>query len=231
MENEELKCPCMPQCPNYGKCRECIAAHAKFYTAPKCVKLMQEEMKKNHLHPSNPHIKKTLPERIAEYYEQNPNTHLRTVAEALKITEWQLLDAMETAISVPKEELGYIYDQLKTLDSVMLHLDTGSVLMQITAPLPDLIDRNGIKLISGKSGDISLTSLMFEKEIYALFLVRETLCGGKESLSLAVVGGDEKISLSIYLRRTAEGKIKSETRELFEALWTKYNKTEQENNL
>ncbi len=222
MDNEILKCPCMPQCPNYGKCRECIAAHAKFYTAPKCIKIMQEEMKINHLHPSNPHIKKTLPERVKEYYEQHTDTHLRTAAEELKITEWQLLDAMETAASVPKEDFKEIYNQLSSLDSVMLHLDTGGVLMQITMPLPEIVDRQGVDIIRGKVEDISVTSLVFEKEIYALFLVREKLCGGKESLSLAVVGKDEKISLSIHLRRTAENSIEPIAKELFEALWTKY---------
>jgi len=212
----------MPQCPNYGKCRECIAAHEKFYTVPKCIKIMQEEMKINHLHPSNPHIKRTLPERVKEYYEQHTYTHLRTAAEELKITEWQLLDAMETAVSVPKEDFKEIYNQLKVLDSVMLHLDTGGVLMQITMPLPEIIDRQGVDIVSSKDEEISITSLVFEKEIYALFLVREKLCGGKESLSFAVIGEDEKISLSIYLRRTAENLIQSNAKELFEALWTKY---------
>ncbi len=239
MDNEKLKCqdtsewtcPCMPQCPNYGKCRECIAAHASFYTVPKCIKIMQEDMKKNHLHPSNPHIKESLSERINEFYKHNPDVHLRTVAEELKITEWQLLNAMETAISVPKEDFAKIYNKLKNLDSVMLHIDADGVLMQVIMPLPDIINRQDIGIISSKSEDISLTSLIFQKEIYALFLVKETLCGGKESLSLAVVGEDEKITLSIYLRRTAEGKIESNAKELFEALWTKYNKKEQENNL
>ena len=212
----------MPQCPNYGKCRECIAAHAKFYTAPKCIKIMQEEMKTKHLHPSNPHIKKTLSERVKEYYEQHPDTHLRTAAEELRITECQLLDAMETAVSVPKADFKEIYNQLKALDSVMLYLDTGGVLMQITMPLPEIIDKQGVDIIRGKAEYVSVTSLVFEKEIYALFLVREKLCGGKESLSLAVVGEDEKISLSIYLRRTAENLIQSNAKELFEALWTKY---------
>lgn len=59
MNPDELKCPCMPMCPNYGKCRQCIAAHAAYYTVPKCIKLMQEKMKREHLHPSNPHLKKT----------------------------------------------------------------------------------------------------------------------------------------------------------------------------
>ena len=45
--NLDLSCPCMPQCPNYGKCRECIAAHAQYYTVPHCIKAMQEDMKKN----------------------------------------------------------------------------------------------------------------------------------------------------------------------------------------
>lgn len=222
MDNEKMKCPCMPQCPNYGKCSECIGAHAKFYTAPKCIKIMHEEMKRNHLHPSNPHIKKALPDRVAEYYQQHPDTHLRTAAEELKITEWQLLDAMKTAVSVPKEDFKEIYNKLKSLNSVMLHLDTGGVLMQITMPLPDIIDRQGIDIISSNSEDFSVTSLIFEKEIYALFLVRETLCGGKESLSFAIVGENEKISLSIYLRRTAENLIESNAKELFEAFWTKY---------
>lgn len=224
MENENLRCPCMPQCPNYGKCRECIAAHAEFYTVPKCIKIMQEDMKKNHLHPSNPHIKKSLSERINEFYEQNPDAHLRTASEELKITEWQLLDGMETAVSVPKEDFSDICSQLRELDSVMLHLDTGGVLMQVTMPFPVMTESHDVKIINRKSEEISLTSLIFEKEIYALFLVREMLCGGKESLSLAVVGEDEKISVSIYLRRTAEDKIKSDARELFESLWTKYKK-------
>ena len=89
-------------------------------------------------------------------------------------------------------------------------------------PLPEIIDRQGVDIISSKAEYVSVTSLVFEKEIYALFLVREKLCGGKESLSLAVVGEDEKISLSIYLRRTAENLIQSNAKELFEALWTKY---------
>lgn len=222
MSNEDLKCPCMPQCPNYGKCRECIAAHAKFYTAPKCVKLMQEEMKKNHIHPSNPHIKKTLPERIEEYYAQNPNAHLRTVAEALKITEWQLLDAMETAVSVPKAELDGILSKLSQLDRVRLHLDAGGVLLQLTAPLPEVIDRQGVDIISRESGDMSLTSLIFPEALYAVFLVRETLCGGKESMSIALVNEDEKIALSIYLCRSEDNTIEASSKELFEALWQKY---------
>lgn len=224
MDNEELRCPCMPQCPNYGKCRECIAAHAKFYTAPKCVKLMQDEMKKNHFHPSNPHMRKTLPERVAEYYAQNPNAHLRTVAEELKITEWQLLDAMETAVSVPKTELDGILAKLSQLDKVRLHLDTGGVLLQLTTPLPTAIEKHGARIISLNSGDMSLTSLIFTQSLYAVFLVRETLCGGKESMSIALINEDEKIALSIYLCRTDADTIEASSKELFEALWQKYKK-------
>lgn len=224
MENNEidLSCPCMPQCPNYGKCRQCIAAHAAFYTVPHCIKKMQEDMKKNHLHPSNPHIKKTLPERVAEYYEKNPNAHLRTVAEALKITEWQLLDAMPEALSVPAAEFGAIYNELKKLDAVMLHVDTGCVVMQTVTALPDAMDMRDTKIVKTESGDISLTSLLMAESFYALFLVRETLCGGKESLSLAIVGEDEKIALSIYLRRSPENTMEPKSKELFERLWEKY---------
>ena len=222
MENDKLKCPCRPQCPNYGKCRECIAAHAEYYTVPHCIKAMQEEMKKNHYHASNPHIKKTLPERIAEFYENNPDSHLRTVAEQLKITEWQLLDAMPEAVSVPVAEFGTLYEKLKELDSVMLHLDTGSVLMQLTMKLPDAMDRQGIKIVSRKSEEMSVTSLLFAESFYAVFLVRETICGGKESFSVALVGEDEKIALSIYLRRSEEKTIETKARELFEELWFKY---------
>lgn len=224
MDNEELRCPCMPQCPNYGKCRECIAAHAKFYTAPKCVKLMQDEMKKNHLHPSNPHMRKTLPERIEEYYAQNPNAHLRTVAEELKITEWQLLDAMEAAVSVPVDDLGEIYNRLTELECVKLHLDAGGVLLQLTTPLPTAIEQHGAKIISRNSGDMSLTSLIFTQSLYAVFLVREVLCGGKESMSIALINEDEKIALSIYLCRSEDNTIEASSRELFEALWQKYKK-------
>ena len=108
MENTNLSCPCKPQCPNFGKCRECIAAHAQYYTVPHCIKMMQEDMKKNHLHPVNPHVKKSLGERVAEYYATHPDAHLRTVTEELKITDWQLLDALPTAISVPVADFGAI---------------------------------------------------------------------------------------------------------------------------
>lgn len=224
MENEELKCPCIPQCPNYGKCRECIAAHAKFYTAPKCVKLMQEEMKKNHLHPSNPHIRKTLPERIAEYYEQNPNVHLRTVAEELKITEWQLLDALPTAIPVPVEDFNEIYTVLTELKRVKLHLDTDGVILQLITSLPEATSQQGVTVVSLDGGDMSLTSLVFDKTLYGVFLVREKLCGNKEALSVALVNEDEKIALSVYLCRSEDNTIEEKSRELFEALWQKYIK-------
>lgn len=224
MDNEKLKCPCMPQCPNYGKCRECIAAHAEFYTVPHCIKRMQEDMKKNHRHPSNPHIKKTLPERIEEFYEKNPNVHLCTVAEALKITEWQLLDAIPTAVSIPVDDFGKIYDKLKELNKVKLHLDAGGVLIQLTTPLPEMAEHQGTKIISRKSGDMSLTSLIFEKSLYAIFLVREVLCGGKESLSVALINEEEKTALSIYLCRSDESTIEPKAKELFEELWTKYRK-------
>lgn len=222
MDNEKLKCPCMPQCPNYGKCRECIAAHAEFYTAPKCVKLMQEEMKRKHLHPSNPHMRKSLPERIEEYYAKNPDAHLRTVAEELKITEWQLLDDMKTAVSVPADDFDEIYNKLTELECVKLHIDTGGVLLQLTTPLPAAAEQHGAKIINRNSGDMSLTSLIFTQSLYAVFLVREVLCGGKESLSIALVNEDEKIALSIYLCRSDAGVIEIKSKELFEALWQKY---------
>lgn len=219
----ELTCPCMPQCPNYGKCRQCIAAHAAYYTVPKCVKLMQEEMKQKHLHPGNPHQKKSLPERVAEYYAANPGAHLRSVAEALNITEWQLLDAMPDAIPVPTEALGEIYEALCGLDRVMLHVDTGSVLLQLTTALPAALERQGTMILKQESGDMSLTSLIFARSFYAMFLVRESLYGGKESLSLALVGENEKIALSIYLRRTDDGTaIEPKSKALFESLWEKY---------
>ena len=138
--NNEFTCPCMPQCPNYGKCRECILEHGKYYTVPKCVKLMQDEMKQKHIHPVNPHVKKPLAERISEFYEKNPGSHLRTVAEELKVTEWQVLDAMETAIPVPVEDFAEIYGKLRELDLVMLHLDAGSVVLQLTTALPEAIE-------------------------------------------------------------------------------------------
>ena len=220
MNPDELKCPCMPMCPNYGKCRQCIAAHAAYYTVPKCVKLMQEKMKKNHLHPSNPHMKKTLPERVGEYFEKTPHAKLRTAAEALNITHWQLLDAMEGAVSVPTADFGEIYDQLQELDSVMLHLDTGSTVVQLTTPLPTRKQHGETMVISCDN----LTTLLFPKTLYAIFLVREYLPGGRESLSLALVGEDEKTALSIYLRRGNENQIEKKSKALFERLWNKYEK-------
>ena len=225
MENEtlDLSCPCMPQCPNYGKCRECIAAHAKFYTVPHCVKKMQEDMKKHHLHPSNPHIQKTLPERVSEYYEKNPDAHLRTVAEDLKITEWQLLDAMPGARSVPVSEFTAIYQELTKLDQVMIHIDTGSAVLQLVTSLPEALDMRGTKILKTGTEGMSLTSLLLPDTFYAVFLVREMLCGGKESASIAIVGEDEKIALSIYLRRKdGTDLIEEKSKAIFEALWKKY---------
>lgn len=224
MNQEDLKCPCMPQCPNYGKCRQCIAAHAAYYTVPKCIKIMQEDMKKNHHHPSNPHLRKTLPQRVAEYYERNPHAHLRTAAEALNITHWQLLDAMEEAVSVPVSDLSRIYDALKALDSVMLHLDTGSAVLQLTTALPEVVRHQDTAVLNRQSGDMGLTALLFPQSLYAVFLVRERLLGGRESLSVALVGEDEKIALSIYLRRSTANTIEETSKALFEALWTKYQK-------
>ena len=225
MENNEKNfCPCNPKCPNFGNCRDCIAAHAKFYTVPKCIKMMQEEMKENHIHPSNPHIQKTLSQRIDEFYAENPGAPLRSVAESLKITEWQLLDAMKDAISVPKEDFDSIYSELTKLDAVMFHADTGSVVLQLATHIPDAMDMNGIKIVKTQSGEMSLTSLLMKKDFYDIFLVRETLYGGKESLSFAIVGEDEKIALSIYMRRSDANTIEIKSKELFEKLWTKYFK-------
>lgn len=220
MSEQNLKCPCMPQCPNYGKCRQCIAAHAAYYTVPKCIKLMQEDMKKNHLHPTNPHIRKSLPQRVAEYYRQNPNAHLRTAAQALNITQWQLLDAMERAISVPVDDFDSIYAELQRLDRVLLHMDTGSAVLQLTTALPEPVRHGQTLLLQCKGA----TSLVFPETLYAVFLVREHFLGEKESLSIALVGEDEQIALSIYLRRSEEQTIESNANALFEALWTKYNK-------
>lgn len=219
---EELKCPCMPQCPNYGKCRECIAAHAKFYTVPHCIKTMQNEMKEKHIHPVNPHLKKTLPERIEEFFTANPEAHLRSAREELKITDWQLLDGMKNAVSVPVEAFDEVYSGLAALDKVMLHLDTGSAVLQLTCALPAAMDMKGTKIIKTASGDMELTSLMFPKNLYAIFLVREQLYGGKESLSVAFVNEDESIALSVYLRRGADNTAEPKSKELFEALWEKY---------
>lgn len=213
----------MPQCPNYGKCRECIAAHAKFYTVPKCIKMMQEDMKKNHIHPSNPNIKKTLTERVADFYAENPGAHLRSAAESLKITEYQLLGAMPEALSFPVSDFSDIYEKLTSLDAVMLHADTGSAVVQITTSLPKAIDMNGTKIVKRESGDMSLTSLIMTGGFYAAFLVRETLYGGKESLSIALVGEDEKIALSIYMRRSDANTIEPVSKALFESLWEKYS--------
>ena len=222
MNPDERKCPCMPMCPNYGKCRQCIAAHAAYYTVPKCVKLMQEEMKKKHLHPSNPHLKKKLPERVGAYFENNPHAKLRTAAEALNITHWQLLDAMVGAVSVPVADFAEIYDQLQTLDGVMLHLDTGNAVLQLTTPLPSRNGQGQTAILSRESGDMSLTALVFPETLYAIFLVREYLPGDRESLSLALVGEDERIALSVYLRRCGANTIEETSKALFESLWNKY---------
>ncbi len=219
---EELKCPCMPQCPNYGKCRECIAAHAKFYTVPHCIKTMQNEMKEKHIHPSNPHIKKTLAERIEEFFAANPEAHLRSAAEELKITDWQLLDGMKNAVSVPVEDFDAVYNGLSSLDKVMLHMDTGSTVLQLTCSLPAAMDMRGTKIVKAASGDMELTSLIFPKSLYAIFLVRETLYGGKESLSVAFINEDESTALSVYLRRGADNAVEPASKDLFEALWDKY---------
>lgn len=218
MNPDELKCPCMPMCPNYGKCRQCIAAHAAYYTVPKCVKLMQEKMKKEHLHPSNPHLKKTLPQRIADYYEKNPHAKLRTAAETLNITQWQLLDAMEGSLSVPVEDFGEIYDRLQTLDHVMLHLDTGAAVLQLTTPLP-LRRQHGDTVVVSRDG---LTALVFPETLYAIFLVREKLADQRESLSIALVGEEERIALSVYLCRGENHQIEGTSKALFETLWNKY---------
>ena len=212
----------MPQCPNYGKCRQCIAAHAEYYTVPHCIKKMQEDMKRNHLHSFNPHIKKTLPERIAEYYVKNPTAHLRNVAEELKISEWQLLDAMPSAISIPISDFAEIYEELRLLEKVMLHLDTGAVLLHLTMKLPKATDQNEIKIINHTAVEMSVTSLIFRDTLYAVFLVREQFEGSRESLSVALVGEDEKIALSIYLCRSDQNTIEEKSKSCFEALWNKY---------
>lgn len=222
MEQSTLGCPCMPQCPNYGKCRQCIAAHAAYYTVPKCIKQMEEEMKINHLHPSNPHMRKTLPERVGEYFLRNPNAHLRTAAEELKITHWQLLDAMDTAVSVPVSDFREIYDGLRSLDRVMVHMDTGSAVLQLTMALPEPMAHQDTLVLSSRSGDMEVTSLVFPGTLYAIFLVREQLLDGRESLSAAFVGENEKIAFSVYLRRNDQSNIEERSRALFEALWTKY---------
>lgn len=224
MDKEELDltCPCMPQCPNYGNCRVCIAEHAKYYTMPKCVRMMCEDMKKNHIHAKNPHAKGTLTERIADFYAKNPSEHLRTVAEALKITDWQLLDAHPSALPVPVSDFSEVYDKLKTLPKVLLHIDTGSVVLQLETQLPDAMKMRDTVIVKRSDGDMALTSLLFPTSFYAMFLVRESLYG-KESLSVAIVGEDEKIALSIYMRRTLDGVIDSPSREVFEALWSKYS--------
>ena len=214
----------MPQCPNYGKCRQCIAAHAEYYTVPHCIKKMQEDMKRNHLHPSNPHIKKTLSERIEDYYVAHPSVHLRTVAEDLKITEWQLLDAMPSAISIPISDFSEVYNQLCLLQNVKLHLDTGAVVFQLTMKLPQILEHNRVKIISQTALEMSMTSLMFSEKIYAVFLVREQLLVNKESLRIALVGEDEKIALSIYLCSSEENVIDDQSKQSFEILWNKYKK-------
>lgn len=223
-ENQELRCPCKPQCPNYGKCRQCIAAHARFNTPPFCVKRMLEDMKKNHRHPSSPHIRKPLPERVAEYYRQNPGAHLRTAAADLKITEWQLLDAYDRAVPVPVPDLEAVCRRLSGLDRVLLHVDTGSLLLQVETRLPVLSDMKGIQVGKTAGSDISLTSLLFQDTIYALFLVRETLYG-KESASLAIINdADEKIALSIYLPHDGEDqtRLQPAARAVFDELWNQY---------
>ena len=217
-----LRCPCMPQCPNYGKCRQCIAAHAAYYTVPHCIKIMQNEMKRNHLHPTNPHIKKSLAERVEDYYAAHPDAHLRTAAEDLSITQWQLLDAMPTARPVPLSDLGAVYQALQTLERVKLHVDTGPLVLQLTMPLPPAPERMGVRVMDYKTGETDATALLFGRDLYALFLVRERLCGGKESLSVALVGEDEKIALSIYLCRAEDNTIEEPSKMVFETLWNKY---------
>ena len=223
MENEELdlRCPCMPQCPNYGKCRICIATHAKFYTPPHCVKRMMEEMKKNHLHPSNPHIKKTLSERVKEYFEKNAEARLREASEELKITQWQLLDAMEATVSIPVSDFPLVYEKFALLDKVILHVETDGALLQIETKLPEIKTMNDVSVL--KTAETSLTALLFHKNIYAVFLVREKL-HGRESLSLAVIGENEKNAISFYLAHNENGDIEEKSKAIFEALWQTYQK-------
>ena len=101
---------------------------------------------------------------------------------------------------------------------------TGSVVVQLTTALPTSMDMNGIKVLKAQSGEMQLTSLLMKKDFYDLFLVRETLYGGKESLSIAIVGEDEKIALSVYMRRSDANTIEAKAKDLFEKLWTKYYK-------
>jgi putative heme iron utilization protein len=95
--------------------------------------------------------------------------------------------------------------------------------MQVVTALPDAMDMKGMKIVKTESGEISLTSLMMSDSFYAIFLVRETLYGGKESLSLALVREDEKIALSIYLRRLPDNTMEPASKALFEKLWSKYS--------
>ena len=69
---------------------------------------------------------------------------------------------------------------------------------------------------------MELTSLLFPKNLYAIFLVREKLYGGKESLSVAFINEDESTALSVYLRRGADNTVEPRSKEFFEGLWAKY---------
>lgn len=218
MENEYVvDCPCTPKCPNYGKCAPCIAAHKKYYTVPHCIKIMQNEMREKHIHPSNPHVKTTLPERVREYYAANPGEHLRSAAEALKITQWQLLDAYDGAIEVGRGEWEGILTRLSALPAVLLHADCGPTVLQLETKLPEPKNMRGTALF--KEG--GMTMLLFPDGLYSVFLVRESLYG-KESLSIALVGDDERIALSLYLRHSSDGGIDPESKALFEELWKEY---------
>ncbi|MBQ8238475.1 MAG: hypothetical protein IJZ39_10055 [Oscillospiraceae bacterium] len=104
----------------------------------------------------------------------------------------------------------------------MLHLDTGSTVLQLTTPLPPRKQRGEAAIIRREGGNMDLTALIFPETLYAIFLVREHLLEGRESLSLALVGEDEKITLSIYLRRGSDKQIEEKSKALFESLWNKY---------
>ena len=207
-------------CQNHGKCRECVSAHKAFHSAPLCILLMEADIKKNHIHKINPHIKTPLSLRIAAFFQENPQAAVEEAASSLKVTPWQILDGWDRAVPVPKEEWRRVYHDFAFAKGAVWEYGTGAVRLQLSA---EFLQENGTA--DNTPGDAVFGKICAElhwENLYQIFLIRKE---ERQGYRLVLVNEEERIALEVCLGDFAgiqSGKL--------EKLWERYKKAAEDAN-
>ncbi|MDR2202631.1 MAG: hypothetical protein LBP26_07775 [Clostridiales bacterium] len=161
-----------------------------------------------------------LKQKIADYLAENPNEHLRTLAEVFAVPEREIAAAYALSVKVPVGDFAEVWNAAAAWEGAMFYVDHGDVIVEYSGKLPKgeiMFDGTMLNLEPGPFG-----GHVYLENLDAVYLIKKTLYG-TESLSVMFYNTAGASMFGLFAGRDGRRKIIPSVRDSFEELWQKYS--------